>query len=178
MRAAQGPSPPGRHCRRGSDRRARPRRRTVRPERGHGMAAGPTGQRRNMRQARLASRSDSPPCRVCNRAVELHSILEKRKNDCSTELASSRTFNSSTCRSGGSRAGPGRRDQGALPDRPSDSAHLPRLRQLDLFGDDNALIFLDRTPKGRHYTTRPGGPPTRLQDSSFGAGCLGNFRCS
>ena len=29
---------------------------------------------------------------------------------------------------------------------------LARLRQLDLFGDDNALIFLDRTPKGRHYT--------------------------
>ena len=42
-------------CRRGSDRRARLRRRTVRPDRGHGMATGPSGQPRNMTQARLSS---------------------------------------------------------------------------------------------------------------------------
>ena len=29
---------------------------------------------------------------------------------------------------------------------------LARLRQLGTSGDDNALIFRDRTPKGRHYT--------------------------
>ena len=29
---------------------------------------------------------------------------------------------------------------------------LTRLRQLGTLGDDNALIFRDRTPKGRHYT--------------------------
>ena len=56
-------------------------------------------------------------------------------------------------------------------------AVLARLRQLGPLGDDNALIFRDRTPKGRHYTARTGTPPTRLQDRSFGAGCLGNFRC-
>ena len=58
-RAAQGPSrdvrPPGRHCRRGSDRRARLRRWTVRPDRGHGMATGPSPQRTNMTQAQLSS---------------------------------------------------------------------------------------------------------------------------
>ena len=52
-RAAQGPGrdvrPPGRHCRRGPDRRARLRSRTVRPDRGHGMATGPSGQRRIIR---------------------------------------------------------------------------------------------------------------------------------
>ena len=37
---------------------------------------------------------------------------------------------------------------------------LARLRQLGLFGDDNSLIFRDRTPKGRHYTARPGEPST------------------
>ena len=71
-RAAQGPSrdvlPPGRHCRRGSDRRARLRRWTVCPERGHGMATGPSGQRRSITQARLACCSDSPLRQVCNRA--------------------------------------------------------------------------------------------------------------
>ena len=36
--------PPGRHCRRDSDRRARLRSRTVRPDRGHGMATEPSGQ--------------------------------------------------------------------------------------------------------------------------------------
>ena len=35
---------------------------------------------------------------------------------------------------------------------------LARLRQLGPLGDGNALIFRDRTPKGRHYTARPGGP--------------------
>ena len=58
----------------------------------------------------------------------------------------------------------------------SDDA-LARLRQLGPLGDDNVLIFRDRAPKGRHYTARTGTPPTRLQDRSFGAGCLGNFRC-
>ena len=38
---------------------------------------------------------------------------------------------------------------------------LPRLRQLSPLTDDNLLIFRDRTPKGRHYTERPGGPPGR-----------------
>ena len=33
---------------------------------------------------------------------------------------------------------------------------LARLRQLGTLGDDNALIFRDRAPKGRHYTARPG----------------------
>ena len=74
MRAAQRPSrdvrPPGRHCRRGSDRRARLRRRTVRPERGHGMATEPSGQRRNMTQTRLSSCFDLPLRQVCNRAIE------------------------------------------------------------------------------------------------------------
>ena len=51
---------------------------------------------------------------------------------------------------------------------------VARLRQLGLLTDDNLLIFRDRTPKGRHYTERRGAPPTRLQDSSFGAGCFGN----
>ena len=58
-RAAQGPGrdvrPPGRHCRRGPDRRARLRSRTVRPDRGHGVVTGPSGQRRNMTKARLSS---------------------------------------------------------------------------------------------------------------------------
>ena len=35
--------------------RARLRSRTVRPDRGHGMATGPSGQRRNMTKARLSS---------------------------------------------------------------------------------------------------------------------------
>ena len=52
-RAAQGPGrdvrPPGRHCRRGPDRRARLRSRTVRSDRGDGMATGPSGQRRIIR---------------------------------------------------------------------------------------------------------------------------------
>ena len=51
-------------------------------------------------------------------------------------------------------------------------------RQLGPLTDDNLLIFRDRTPKGRHYTERPGAPPTRLQDSSFGAGCFGNAKSS
>ena len=55
---------------------------------------------------------------------------------------------------------------------------LARLRQLGLLTDDNLLIFRDRTPKGRHYTERRGAPPTRLQDSSFGAGCFGNAKSS
>ena len=55
---------------------------------------------------------------------------------------------------------------------------LTRLRQLGPLTDDNLLIFRDRTPKGRHYTERPGAPPTRLQDSSFGAGCFGNAKSS
>ena len=42
-------NPPGRHCRRGPDRRARLRSRTVRPDRGRGIATGPSGQRRIMR---------------------------------------------------------------------------------------------------------------------------------
>ena len=58
-RAAQGPGrdvrPPGRHCRRGPDRRARLRSRTVRSDRGDGVATGPSGQRRNMTKARLSS---------------------------------------------------------------------------------------------------------------------------
>ena len=57
-------------------------------------------------------------------------------------------------------------------------AKLTRLRQLGPLTDDNLLIFRDRTPKGRHYTERPGAPPTRLQDSSFGAGCFGNAKSS
>ena len=60
---------------------------------------------------------------------------------------------------------------------PSFSLPVARLRQLGPLGDDNPLIFRDRTPKGRHYTARPGGPSTWLQDRSLGAGCLGNFRC-
>ena len=52
--AAQGSGsgfrPPGRHHRRGEDRRACLRRRTVRSDRGHGAAAGPSGQRRIMRR--------------------------------------------------------------------------------------------------------------------------------
>ena len=35
---------------------------------------------------------------------------------------------------------------------------LSRLRQLGPLTDDNLLIFRDRTPKGRHYTERPGAP--------------------
>ena len=62
---------------------------------------------------------------------------------------------------------------GAVHTRP-----LARLRQLGPLTDDNLLIFRDRTPKGRHYTERPGAPPTRLQDSSFGAGCFGNAKSS
>ena len=58
------------------------------------------------------------------------------------------------------------------------AALLARLRQLSLLTDDNLLIFRDRTPKGRHYTERPGDPPTGLQDSSFGAGCFGNAKSS
>ena len=58
------------------------------------------------------------------------------------------------------------------------SWHLTRLRQLSPLTDDNLLIFRDRTPKGRHYTERPGDPPTGLQDSSFGAGCFGNAKSS
>ena len=58
------------------------------------------------------------------------------------------------------------------------SRALTRLRQLGPLTDDNLLIFRDRTPKGRHYTERPGAPPTRLQDSSFGAGCFGNAKSS
>ena len=55
---------------------------------------------------------------------------------------------------------------------------LARLRQLGPLTDDNLLIFRDRTPKGRHYTERPGDPLTGLQDSSFGAGCFGNAKSS
>ena len=55
---------------------------------------------------------------------------------------------------------------------------LSRLRQLGPLTDDNLLIFRDRTPKGRHYTERPGDPLTGLQDSSFGAGCFGNAKSS
>ena len=55
---------------------------------------------------------------------------------------------------------------------------LTRLRQLGPLTDDNLLIFRDRTPKGRHYTERPGDPLTGLQDSSFGAGCFGNAKSS
>ena len=55
---------------------------------------------------------------------------------------------------------------------------IGRLRQLGPLTDDNLLIFRDRTPKGRHYTERPGDPPTGLQDSSFGAGCFGNAKSS
>ena len=55
---------------------------------------------------------------------------------------------------------------------------VARLRQLGPLTDDNLLIFRDRTPKGRHYTERPGDPPTGLQDSSFGAGCFGNAKSS
>ena len=55
---------------------------------------------------------------------------------------------------------------------------LTRLRQLGPLTDDNLLIFRDRPPKGRHYTERPGDPPTGLQDSSFGAGCFGNAKSS
>ena len=58
------------------------------------------------------------------------------------------------------------------------SADLTRLRQLGPLTDDNLLIFRDRTPKGRHYTERPGDPLTGLQDSSFGAGCFGNAKSS
>ena len=47
--------PPGRHRRRGPDRRARLRSRTVRSDRGGGVATGPSGQRRNMTKARLSS---------------------------------------------------------------------------------------------------------------------------
>ena len=55
---------------------------------------------------------------------------------------------------------------------------LARLRQLGPLADDNLLIFRDRTPKGRHYTERPGDRPTGLQDSSFGVGCFGNAKSS
>ena len=55
---------------------------------------------------------------------------------------------------------------------------IARLRQLGPLTDDNLLIFRDRTPKGRHYTERPGDPLTGLQDSSFGAGCFGNAKSS
>ena len=55
---------------------------------------------------------------------------------------------------------------------------LARLRQLGPLTDDNLLIFRDQTPKGRHYTERPGDPLTGLQDSSFGAGCFGNAKSS
>ena len=54
-RAWEGPVGPRGHCRRGPDRRARLRSRTVRPDRGHGVATGPSGQRRNMTKARLSS---------------------------------------------------------------------------------------------------------------------------
>ena len=63
-------------------------------------------------------------------------------------------------------------------DHASKGEPLTRLRQLGPLTDDNLLIFRDRTPKGRHYTERPGAPPTRLQDSSFGAGCFGNAKSS
>ena len=58
------------------------------------------------------------------------------------------------------------------------NGRLTRLRQLSPLTDDNLLIFRDRTLKGRHYTERPGDPPTGLQDSSFGAGCFGNAKSS
>ena len=70
--------PPGRHRRRGADRRACLRRRTVRSDRGHGAAAGPSGQRRIMR-------GDPPFCsttthlrQVCNRALSTPSQSEAR----------------------------------------------------------------------------------------------------
>ena len=69
----------------------------------------------------------------------------------------------------------GASSEAAIRDR---LAGLARLRQLGPLTDDNLLIFRDRTPKGRHYTERPGAPPTRLQDSSFGAGCFGNAKSS
>ena len=61
---------------------------------------------------------------------------------------------------------------------PAPETRLARLRQLGPLTDDNLLIFRDRTPKGRHYTERPGDPLTGLQDSSFGAGCFGNAKSS
>ena len=68
---------------------------------------------------------------------------------------------------------------GAVDPRGRDPQRLlPRLRQLGPLTDDNLLIFRDRTPKGRHYTERPGDPLTGLQDSSFGAGCFGNAKSS
>ena len=75
----------------------------------------------------------------------------------------------------------GRRGVEAVRDvfaRSFEVSPLARLRQLGPLTDDNLLIFRDRTPKGRHYTERPGAPPTRLQDSSFGAGCFGNAKSS
>ena len=74
---------------------------------------------------------------------------------------------------------PGAREAGRLhPLSHPRVSLLARLRQLGPLTDDNLLIFRDRTPKGRHYTERPGAPPTRLQDSSFGAGCFGNAKSS
>ena len=71
-----------------------------------------------------------------------------------------------------------RYDKGVVALTERSDCPLTRLRQLGPLGDGNALIFRDRTPKGRHYTARPGGPPTWRQDRSLGAGCLGNVRCS
>ena len=65
-----------------------------------------------------------------------------------------------------------------LPPSTGPVSMLARLRQLGPLADDNLLIFRDRTPKGRHYTERSGGPSTGLQDSSFGAGCFGNVKSS
>ena len=83
----------------------------------------------------------------------------------------------------GSMSGNWKRDYGSRTEARSESAGhchrtLPRLRQLSPLTDDNLLIFRDRTPTGRHYTERPGDPPTGLQDSSFGAGCFGNAKSS
>ena len=63
--AAQGPDsgyrPPGRHHRRGDERRACLRRRTLRSDRDHRAGAGPSGQRTTMRHPSMRH----PPVRLC-----------------------------------------------------------------------------------------------------------------
>ena len=56
----------------------------------------------------------------------------------------------------------------ALPEPPT----VARLRQLGPLTDDNLLIFRDRTPKGRHYTERPGAPPDEASRQQLRRGLL------
>ncbi|MDE0696307.1 MAG: antitoxin MazE family protein [Boseongicola sp.] len=52
-------------------------------------------------------------------------------------------------------------------------ARLARLPQLEGFEVRNPLIFLNPTPKGRHYTAADGQRVARRHEESRGAPCAG-----